>query len=155
MTRLRRYIETMVNPTIEDFEANPQSVRLAFLTCVVVFHCVDYVSRPRKPGNLRETFRRKSHAFAAADRIAHAFKHVTSDGQERLGAEEIISRPPLAYGVSGAYGLSRYGDGVGGVTLCREREMDILRVVKRVRDFVRDYSASSLGNGVRNPHLAD
>ncbi len=35
---VQRYIDEMVEPTIADFEANPMSVRLTFLACLVTFH---------------------------------------------------------------------------------------------------------------------
>ncbi len=43
----------------------------------------------------------------------------------------------MYYGVSGAYGLSRYGDPIGGVTLDDDRQIDVLSAVKRAAEFIR------------------
>jgi hypothetical protein len=66
-----RYFEQIVDPTIKDFEANPTSVRHAFLAAVAVFHTIDYAGLRR----LRKKFRQNPD-FATVDRIANAFKHV-------------------------------------------------------------------------------
>ena len=52
MNDLARYIEVIVEPTFEDFRRNSTSTRHAFLTCVAIYHAVDRVSYPKKPGSL-------------------------------------------------------------------------------------------------------
>ncbi|MBB4428402.1 hypothetical protein GGD66_006989 [Bradyrhizobium sp. CIR48] len=113
--------------------ANPTSVRQAFLAAVAVFHATDYLSG--KP--VRDTFR-KNADFVVVDRIAHAFKHVRTRDPKipTLSANEVIARPPMDY-ASQAYGLSRYGDLVGGVTLEDDRQLDVLSVIKRAAEFIR------------------
>ena len=140
MADLKHYIDTIINPTIKDFAAEPRSVRHAFLSCVAVFHAVDYIGYPKKPRNLRKKLRDECPAFKVVDLVAHALKHVETDGRpgRRLHADQVISRPPLAYGILGAYGLSRYGDRVGGVTLNYARTVDVLDAVKKTRDYIRD-----------------
>jgi hypothetical protein len=76
---LRRYIELIVEPTFEDFQRNPMSVRHAFLACVAIYHAVDRVSYPKKPGNLGKEWGKKSWEFLIVDMVAHHFKHVKSD----------------------------------------------------------------------------
>jgi hypothetical protein len=132
-----RYFEQIVDPTIKDFDATPTSVRHAFLAAVAVFHTIDYAGLRR----LRKKFRQNPD-FAMVDRIANAFKHVETghrDDQnlQPLSAEGVIARPPMYYGVSGAYGLSRYGDPIGGVTLDDDRQIDVLSAVKRAAEFIR------------------
>jgi hypothetical protein len=80
----------IVEPTISDFEANPTSVRHAFLACVVTFHSIDYV--PKKSANRRKLFRKESPEFATVDRIAHAFKHVETGPGALVGS---IGMTPL------------------------------------------------------------
>lgn len=43
---IQEYLETIVDPTINDLESNPTSVRYAFLACVVAFHSIDYLTHP-------------------------------------------------------------------------------------------------------------
>ena len=43
----------------------------------------------------------------------------------------------MYYGVSGAYGLSRYNDPIGGVTLDSERAIDVLSAINGAAQFVR------------------
>jgi hypothetical protein len=140
MEDLERYLDEIVEPTIKDFAAHPTSVRHAFLACVAVFHGVDYLAFPRKrPSTLRQQFRRQSPAFAIVDKVAHAFKHVAAGNPAKpdLKADEVISRPPAYYNKSGARGLSRWNDPVGGVTIDSDRRVDLLEVVKAARDFLR------------------
>jgi|SRR5882672_8108013 len=138
---VKRYFEQIVDPTIKDFEANPTSVRHAFSAAVAVFHSVDYLA-PTKSSGLRSKFRKKCADFATVDRIAHAFKHVKTGHPDSidlqpLSADGIITRPPMYYDVSGAYGLSRWGDAIGGVTIDVDRQQDVLLAVKRAAEFIR------------------
>jgi hypothetical protein len=64
-----RYFKQIVEPTIADFEANPTSVRHAFLAALAVFHSIDYLAPGRSAG-LRTAFRKQSADFAIVDRIA-------------------------------------------------------------------------------------
>src|SRR5262249_41608096 len=73
MENLVRYLDSIVEPTIDDFRNNPTSVRHAFLACVVVFHAVDYLAFPRKSPGLRQKLGNKSPDFKLVDEVAHAF----------------------------------------------------------------------------------
>lgn len=136
-----RYVTEIVEPTISDFETNPTSVRHAFLACVVTFHSIDYLTRPENPANRRESFRQESPAFATVDRIAHALKHVEaghpqSAHNQPLKAGDVIQRPRAFWG-EGVWGLSRWGDASGGVTIKNEHDRDLLEIVKGAAEFVR------------------
>ncbi|QHP69542.1 hypothetical protein EI171_20975 [Bradyrhizobium sp. LCT2] len=135
---IERYFEQIVDPSIADFEANPTSVRHAFLAAVAVFHAIDYLDADR----LRKKFRENNADFALVDRIAHAFKHVHTGhpadrNNQPLSAEGVIARPPAYYGVSGAWDLSRWNDPIGGVTLDGDRQLDILSAIKGAAEFLR------------------
>ena len=67
-------------------------------------------------------------------------KHVKT-GNDRsvirpLKSEEVITRPPVFYGVA-VYDLSLFDDAVGGVTIENEPEQDLLEVVKRAAGYLR------------------
>jgi hypothetical protein len=135
------YMTEIVEPTINDFEANPTSVRHAFLACVVTFHSLDYLTHPQKPASRRQLFREKSADFAMVDRIAHAFKHVQTGHDKApldqpLKAEDVIKRPPAIWGEM-VWDLSRWDDATGGVTIKNDPERDLLEIVKRAAEFVR------------------
>jgi hypothetical protein len=41
-----RYLIEIVEPTVEDFQRQPSSVRVGFLACVAIDHSVDYLASP-------------------------------------------------------------------------------------------------------------
>ena len=138
------YLREYVDPTIAEFEEEPACRRRAFIACLVVFHTVDYLAkRPGSPNsqNLREAFRSDNSSFAIVERAAHAFKH-TKTGHENapvkkpLRVEDVISRPAMRFGV-GQFGVSRFGDGVGGVQIWKEGAPDLLHVVRKAVAFLR------------------
>lgn len=135
MEDLERYLKDYVLPTFADLEANPTSVRHLFLTCVAVFHAVDWLAQPKRPGNLRREFRRKSDAFRIVDDVAHAFKHFSTGGPTPLRASDVIVRPPAIWGEM-QFDLSRWDDPVGGVTLNSDREVDLLEVIREAISFL-------------------
>lgn len=140
MKDMIQYLERIVEPTLKDFESNPTSVRHAFLACVVTFHAIDYLAYPRKSRTIRQKFQRESQDFLLIDRVAHAFKHVaagTPEGSISLKSNEVISRPPAFFGTA-VFGLSRLGDSTGGVTLGKDRNVDLLNTVKRAVAFLRE-----------------
>jgi hypothetical protein len=130
MNDLQRYKKDFIVPTIEDFEKDPTSVRLAFLACVAAFHGVDYLAWPDKPSTLRQKLR-KNALFNTVDEVAHAFKHVaTSRRQEKgLKASEVI------FDANSFDGLSQ-DPNTGRVTLTRDRAVNLLITVKGAVDFL-------------------
>jgi hypothetical protein len=145
MEDLALYLDEIVEPTVKDFEEHPTSRRLAFLTCVAVFHGIDYLAHPRRPQNLKQEFRKESSDFALVDDVAHAFKHVRAGNpaEPRLVATDVIARPPANWDTA-AWDLSRWDDPIGGVTLGGNRNVDLFDVVTRAVAFLR-----SKTNGVQ------
>jgi hypothetical protein len=143
---LEQYLDEIIDPTIADLQANPTSRRHAFLACVVTFHAIDYLAYSGEMSNsrnFREKFRKASPEFAVVDRVAHAFKHVSAGHPNALrnqpiASDDVIPRPPAFFGVA-VWGLSRCGDTVGGVTLNRERGVDLLSTVKKAVEFIRSH----------------
>jgi len=83
------YFDEIVAPTIADFETNFTSRRHAYLACAALVHTLDYIAfadgkpRSKRVGVLRQQFAKNRH-FLIVDRVAHAFKHVHSDGQTSI-----------------------------------------------------------------------
>jgi hypothetical protein len=77
---LGKYLDQIVEPTLQDFIRNPNSVRRAYLACLVTYHAIDRVKSP--PGNLRKEWGKQSIAFTAMDLIAHRIKHVKHEGNK-------------------------------------------------------------------------
>ena len=138
------YLNTIVEPTIEELAREPADKRRAFLACVVTYHTVDYLASQEKKskGNLANCFAKENPDFALVDRVAHAFKHVRSGDKDSkikppLEGASVISRPPARAGAM-VCGLSRLGDTTGGVMVWGENGPDLLRAVRRAATFLRD-----------------
>jgi len=146
------YLSAIVEPTIAEFEADPTDRRRAILACLVTFHTVDYMTRPRGTGQIRSEFGRQSNDFALIDRVAHAAKHVqsgndaASEAHKRpLSVDQLIERPPAMFGRA-IWGLSVFGDSTGGVQIVREQDSDLLSALKRTMTFLRDQIAAAPGD---------
>jgi hypothetical protein len=135
---LERYLVEIVEPTIKELADNRTSIRHTFLACVAVFHAVDYLAYPKKARPLREQFNKESRAFAIVDDMAHAFKHVVAGNPANpdLTAKEVISRPPGFFDV-GYWDLSRFDDPIGGVTLDKNRNIDLYEVLLEAVAFLQ------------------
>jgi len=134
------YMNEIVDPTIGDFEVEPTSRRRAFLACVATFHCIDYLTHPKKSKIIRREFQ-KNRSFAVVDRVAHAFKHVASGNRNApynppLDVAAVFSRPPMMAGRAEC-GVSQCGDTVGGIAIWGEGDSDLLLVVKDAAEFLR------------------
>ena len=138
MNDLERYLNEIVDPTIEELAAHRTSVRHTFLACVAVFHAVDYLAYPRKSRTLREQFNKESKAFAIVDDMAHAFKHVVAGNPASpdLVARDVIARPPAVWG-SAVWDLSRWDDPHGGVTIKSDKSIDLYDTVVKAAAFMR------------------
>ena len=135
--RFVRYIDEIVEPTVKDFENNPNSVRHAFLACVAVFHSVDYLAFPREPAQkFRQEFGKKSTVFKIVDDVAHAFKHVTAGNRKNpnLKAKEVISKEGGAFsnGFNDGFDI-----GKARVTFSADPSLNILDTVKSAVEFLR------------------
>ena len=119
MNALREYLDTVVEPTFEDFNGNPRSMRHAYLACVATYHAIDHVAYPKNPGNLRKTWRKKSREFTMVDMFAHHFKHVISDDEKQPPQAGYIPLSSLVFGSGtlNTYGCGTHAPGEGGIDL--------------------------------------
>lgn len=138
MEDLERYLNEIVDPTIKELAEQRTSVRHAFLACVALFHAVDYLAYPKRSRTLREQFNKESKAFAIVDDMAHAFKHVVAGNPANpdLLAKDVVTRPPAYWGLA-VYDLSRWDDPHGGVTINRDRSIDLYDTVVEAAAFMR------------------
>jgi hypothetical protein len=143
MEDLARYLDEIVEPTINDFNRNPASIRHAFLACVATFHSVDYLaynrtSRLRDAGKAKrlvQRFRKASEDFAVVEDVALAFKHVVSSGrpEPRVRSENVVRQQgPFSSGFSAGFAVQR-------VTIVDRPDVSLLVAVKRALRFLREY----------------
>jgi hypothetical protein len=145
---LERYLNEIVEPTVDDFRQTPSSVRIGFLTCVAIDHSVDYLAFPGnrsqwdgkehrdKRAALRRRFREESEHFRLASEAANAFKHVKTTSKRSLEAVEVYERPPALAGRMMA-GVSMAGDRTGAVVVDGH---NLLQVVTEALSFLRSKS---------------
>lgn len=122
MNTLIRYLDVIVDPTFDEFHADSTSARLAFLTCVAIYHSVDRVAEAEgvKASHIRQVWNRESLDFAIVDVIAHHLKHVkSSDERIAPGKQHAIS-------IGHVLGFNAEGD-----------EMDLRTLYYVIRDAVR------------------
>lgn len=81
LVHLNRYLDQIVEPTIQDFQRNILSPRHAFLACVATFHAIDRLVKPS--ANLRGAWRKQSAAFAMVDLVCHTLKHVETNTKDK------------------------------------------------------------------------
>lgn len=138
MKDLERYLNEIVDPTVEELATHRTSVRHTFLACVAVFHAIDYLAYPRKSRTLRNQFKEESKAFAIIDDMAHAFKHVVAGNpaNPHLVAQDVITRPPAVWG-SAVWDLSRWDDPHGGVTIKGDKSIDLYDTIVEAAAFMR------------------
>jgi predicted nucleotidyltransferase len=84
---------------------------------------LDYLATGKDKDLLRTQMQKECSSFKIIDRIAHALKHKASAGNMKV--EDVVERPPANWGEA-VWGISRWGDGVGGVTLNSNPEIDLL-----------------------------
>jgi hypothetical protein len=142
---LERYLNEIVEPTLDDFRSKPSIVRIGFLACVVIDHSVDYLAFPGDPAHwdgkehrdkrvkLRKQFRDENGQFRLASEAANAFKHVKTTSERGLEAVEVYERPPAVAGKIMA-GISMIGDATGAVVVDGH---DLLQVVTNALRFLR------------------
>jgi len=138
MNALSRYIDSIVEPTFEDFQRNPHSQRHAFLACVTVAHSVDRLAGEKvKAATLRQQWKRESFAFLVADMVAHKFKHVLSDEEKAKIKPGQMSLPALIFGSGtlNSYMLNTKMLNEGGIDL-----HNLSFLVRDAIDFLREKS---------------
>ena len=137
MEYLVRYLDEIVEPTVEEYHRNPLSVRHAFIACVVTFHAIDYLAYPKSSKGLRQQFGKASPDFRLVDHVAHAFKHVISGnpGNPNLKSEDVVRRKgTFAAGVFAPLVFD-----VGAVAISDRPKTNLLRSVKNAVQFLRNY----------------
>jgi hypothetical protein len=104
MNTLTRYLELIVDPTFDEFHAKRDSIRLAFLTCVAIYHSIDRVAEKAGPRRAaRQKWCEESVEFKLVEVIAYHFKHVKSSDEKRTRAlQEDILRIGWALGFNDA-----------------------------------------------------
>jgi hypothetical protein len=134
---VQTYITQIVKPTINEYETEPTSIRRAFLSCVVTYHIIDYLTYPKSPLTRLQKSRQSSDAFVIIDRVAHAFKHVTAGHpnaqyNQPLASGDVISGPPFTVGMPVGLPLR-----LEAVALPHEGVLDLLSTVKRALEFLQ------------------
>jgi len=131
MNDLRSYVKLIVEPTLDDFEQNPRSIRHSYLAAACLFHCVDRAARMRgkKPAVIRQEWRRKSEAFARVDVMAHDFKHVQAT--HRMQLAPLVARAPSLLG-SFAFNTTALNDSGQTIALAR-----LITIFEQALDFIR------------------
>jgi hypothetical protein len=106
---LTRYIELIVEPTVEEFNRNSTSLRHAYLACVATFHAIDRAAEMtnRRARDLRQVWGRQSQEFKLVDIVAHDFKHIRASN--RSGAPDRIPVSMALYGQMG-FNTHMYND---------------------------------------------
>jgi hypothetical protein len=133
VTDLVRYLEQIVEPTVEDFRRNPLSVRHAFLACVATYHAIDRATYPQKPGNLRKQWGKESLEFTIVDMVAHHFKHVRSNDERPTPG--FIPLPSTVFGAT-AFNTKTFNDSGMDVR-------NLLYVVQDAVKFLRKKAAAN------------
>jgi hypothetical protein len=134
----KQYLQDILEPTIREYANDRTSVRRGFLACVAAYHILDHLVGRKGVPILRKSVRRECQSFLIVERVAHAFKHVSTgnpNGEvQPLEVAEVISRPPAFLGQM-RVGLSRLGDRHGGVTLAAARNVDLLAELGMVQMY--------------------
>jgi len=131
LTRLNRYLELIVEPTIDDAQRNALSVRHGYLACVVTFHTIDRVQK--STGNLRKEWNKQSIDFAVVDLVCHTLKHVEVPG------ESDSKRIPLKAAMPGAMGFNTHALNEFGPDV-RHIYLSARAAVLFIRKWVRENS---------------
>jgi hypothetical protein len=145
MEDLERYLNDIVEPTVDDFRGQPSSVRIGFLTCVAIDHSIDYLAFPGdrtlwdgkahrdRRATFRKQFSEEDENFRLASEVANAFKHVKTISKRGLEATEVYERPAARAGVM-MLGVSMIGDTTGAVVVDGH---NLLQVVTEALSFLR------------------
>lgn len=121
MKTLARYLEVIVDPTFDEFYRDRSSLRLAYLSCVAIFHAVDRAAEEsgKRSASLRQKWGKESMEFKMVDIIAHHFKHVQS-------SDEKIPPNRLGIPIGRVLGFDETGE-----------RMDVRNIYFLIRDAVR------------------
>ena len=131
----QHYLSTIVAPTIAEYATERTSVRRAFLACVAAFHMIDYLAESKRPATVRSQVRSECPSFILIDRVANAFKHKSTGSKggpiKPLKPDWVQPRPPAIFGQM-VFGVSLFGDGVGGLTISGSAGADLYSELRNV-----------------------
>ncbi len=115
------YMTEIVLPTIYEFRKDRRSRRYAYLACITLFHVKDHL---RKAGvmKIENTIRELCDSqFEIVRSVCNGAKHLETNRSHRIPfkAGDDTDRPPAVWG-AGKFGMSRWGDPVGGLEVEHE-----------------------------------
>ena len=154
------YVDEIVLPTVRDFAASRRSRRLAYLSCMVVFHIKDHLGKARAHQIEMTVRTTAAEAFNVVRAVCNGTKHVTIDQTHvvTFRAGDDRDRPPMIWG-EWEWDLSRWGDELGGrEVLTVNGPVDLYQaVVETLRAFTAHFpqhlGACDLGelSGAKTP----
>jgi len=102
---LTRYLKVIVEPTVEEFQRNPFSLRHCYLACAATYHSIDRAAEmtTKRPATLRQVWGRKSMEFKLVDIVAHDFKHIHASDRNVPP-----NRIPLSFALYGRMGFNTH-----------------------------------------------
>lgn len=105
MNALVQYLKLIVEPTVQEFQRNPFSLRHCYLACAATYHAIDRAAEmsKKRPATLRQLWGRRSMEFKLVDIVAHDFKHIHAS--DRKGAPNTI---PLSFALYGRMGFNTH-----------------------------------------------
>ena len=105
MEALTRYLKVIVEPTVEEFQHNPFSLRHCYLACAATYHSIDRAAEitKKRPATLRQVWGRKSMEFKLVDIVAHDFKHIRASDRNVPP-----NRIPLSFALYGRMGFNTH-----------------------------------------------
>jgi hypothetical protein len=135
---LGKYLNEIVNPTVNEFAGNRASVRCAFIACVVTCQAADYRAYPKRAASVRQRWRKQSREFEIVDDVGHAFKHVIAGDPQnpRLKAQEVLSKQPIFGDLM--VGIARFSAILEGVMLASDPHIDLVETVEAAVRFLRE-----------------
>jgi hypothetical protein len=74
---LNKYVDLIVNPTLDDLQGNLKSPRLAFIACLVTAHCLDRLTDQQ--AHARQIWRNRCNEFGFVEYVCNTTKHVSAD----------------------------------------------------------------------------
>jgi hypothetical protein len=144
------YMTGFVDPTIAEFEAEPNSVRRAYLACVVTWHFADCVKEATslELQKVREDLEAKCGTFNMIGALANLSKHFRLDPRRNrvlIDSSDIHVGPAAAF-TDGSY----WSDGTAWMDspdVVRATKggqpVDVLHCVHRARDAIRQFLCST------------
>jgi hypothetical protein len=136
------YLEEIVLPTIDEFQADGSSRRKAYLACIVTIHLKDYLTKDNAR-NVEKTVRNRAEAaFDVVSAVANGAKHSISGrgGQIRFHAGSDFYWPSHSVQTLPS-GVSLFGDSEGGTMIPADTYYSA-SVMEAVRTLVRTFVLS-------------